>query len=105
MVKKKKTHYGKLKRIKIDFNKPIEPLIYDKVGFFLIGKWGKQIRVAFCTYDLYIRDKICTADTKKILKWIKDNKYTSRKDHWNYMVRELKKVKQCIKTGKKYVQP
>ena len=107
MVKKqkRKKSLGRIKAMKLDRSKRIEPLILDKTGFFLIGKWGKRIRVAFCSYDRHIRDRMINKDPKKILKWIKDNGYTGRKDHYAYMQRELKKVKKCIKENKAYVQP
>ena len=91
--------------MELDPSKPIEPLILDPAGFFLIGIWRKKIRVAFCTYDRYVRDKKVNDDPKKILAWIKKNEYTSRKDHWEYMVRELKRAKACISKGMPYIQP
>ncbi|HIH46720.1 TPA: hypothetical protein HA297_00305 [Candidatus Woesearchaeota archaeon] len=105
MLQQHKKPLKQLPPMKLDRTKPIEPVILDKVGFFLIGIWGKKIRVAFCTYDRYIRDKMCSSSTQKILAWIKKNRYTGRKDHWEYMVRELDRAKDCIKRKREYVQP
>ena len=97
----------------------MEKFTLDPIGYFLIriNQKTKKIEVAFCKYEGIkftnpkakfgkntINKKISSSDPIKILKWIKAKELYSRKDHYNYMKRELEKAKECIEKGEKYTQ-
>ncbi len=95
----------------------MEELELDPIGYFLIKIKGNKIAVAFCRYQdieyanenaKFGKNKVSetfeSEDPEKILKWIKENHFISLDSHYVYMERELKKAKQCILSGEKYIQ-
>ncbi len=86
-------------------------LVLDPAGYFLIRiRYGK-IEVGFCEYKDMIwgkKNKVlkkkASKNPQEILDWIKKNKLYSRKDHYEYMKKELNKAKRYIASKKKYVQ-
>ncbi len=94
-------------------------LVLDPVGYFLIriNQETKEIEVAFCKYEDIkfthpkarfgkntVNKTFSSKGKEKIMKWIKDNNLTSKKDHLDYMKKELKKAKECLDKNIKYIQ-
>ena len=94
-------------------------LILDPAGYFLIrvNHEKKATEIAFCRYDEIkftnlkarfgkniVNKKFSSEHYKKILEWIKENKLCTKKDHYNYLKKELKKAEECMQKGEKYVQ-
>lgn len=86
-------------------------LVLDPVGYFLIRTRYGKIEVGFCRYKDMVwgkKNKVLKKKSSKcpeeLLEWIEKNKLYSRKDHYEYMKRELNKAKRCLVSKKKYVQ-
>ena len=94
-------------------------LILDPIGYFLIriNQEKNEIEIAFCKYEEIkftnqkakfgkntINQTFISKNIEEILKWIKDNKLVSKEDHMNYLKKELKKAKECLKNKEKYIQ-
>lgn len=95
----------------------MKKLILDPIGYFLIRINNKEIEVAFCRYEdikrinpnlgfgkNVVNMSFSSNEPKHILKWIKDNELISRKDHLEYMKKELARAKKCLKNKEKYIQ-
>jgi|SRR3989344_2329889 len=94
-------------------------LILDPVGYFLIrtNQDAKEIEVAFCKYEEIkfthhkarfgkntVNKTFSSKDPEEIIKWIKNNELYSKKEHLIYIKKELKRAKECLEKGIKYVQ-
>ena len=96
----------------------MEELTLDPIGYFIIRVNNKKkIEIAFCKYEEIkfthpkarfgkntVDKKFSAKNPEKILKWIKEKKLVSREDHLDYLKRELKRAKECLDKGEKYVQ-
>jgi hypothetical protein len=91
----------------------------DPIGYFLIriNDKTKEIELAFCKYDEIkfthpkarfgkntVNQQFASESIEEILKWIKENELISMEEHLNYIKKELKKAKQAIENGEKYIQ-
>lgn len=86
-------------------------LILDPKGYFLIRVLNGKIEIGFCSYkDMKfgvsntVLKKFSSTNISEIFEWIKKNKLYTQQDHYNYLVSELKRASECLKTGKEYVQ-
>ncbi len=92
-------------------------LILDPIGYFLIRINQEEIEVAFCKYEEIkfthpkarfgkntVNQTCNSKEINKILTWIKENELISKKDHLEYMKKELKKAKECLEKKEKYIQ-
>ena len=91
--------------------KTCSPIELDPKGYFLINIEGKTINIAHCNYQdkkgwykNKIESNFSSEDPQEILKWAKENDLVSVDEHYQYLVKEMKKAVKAIKTNTKYVQ-
>ena len=88
-----------------------EELKLDPKGYFLIKVEKNKIYLAFCNYqdkegwyDNKIELSHSAKNKEELLDWAIHHKLYSRKDHYDYLVKELTKAENCLKKKEKYVQ-
>ena len=91
--------------------KKCNPIELDPKGYFLINIKGKTINIAHCDYQDkkgWYKNKVestfSSENPDEILKWTKDNNFVSLDEHYQYLVKEMKKVVKAIESNTKYVQ-
>lgn len=84
----------------------------DPKGYFLIKIEDGLVHLAFCNYQdkkgWYKEHEIelthSANNKEELLDWAVHHKLYSQKDHYEYLVRELKKAEKCLKNNEKYIQ-
>lgn len=86
-------------------------IILDPIGYFLIRLHNEKIEVGFCKYKYMVLEKsnkvlkkFSSKDVNEILRWIEKKKLYSKKEHFEYLKKELNRAKECLISEKKYVQ-
>ena len=92
----------KLKFVEVkEFKKQV---VIDKKCFLLIRLKNKKIEVGICNYKYELIKAYRSKDPVALAKKIIEDKWITRLDHSAYLGRELANAKNCLETGKKYVQ-
>ena len=77
----------------------------DPRGYFLIRVSRPGIEVAQCSYTSgKIRKRMRSVSSSYLLSRIKQENMCSRKDHYEYMQKELKRAESSLKSRRKFVQ-
>lgn len=76
----------------------------DKKSFLLIRIKDEKIEVGICNYDYELVKAYRGKDPQALYKKILDDGWIGDMKHASYLGMELQEAKNCIESGKEYVQ-